>query len=261
MRTRRMKKSARLPKYGSPLRAKVVELITKSQDYLQNIGKGYHFFTLQELSDIKNSYPDGLTWDDIDRELSRKGMLFKKATFRKYISEGNLPRAIRYRNTMNGRMAIFPKDVISHINFILYFFKVADRRVIDGMLDLFFNHFTITYLEAVESKLDSYPNVHSAIMRSLGPLGDGDIYDAVSQALKSRPEDVKTLLAKLDEIDKTYEDCVITKIDDFVSLLKKNSLSLLEISDEDASDKPDQQEGSRVEKTDDSPQIEILDRG
>src|SRR5664280_421029 len=123
---KKVSRSEVIPKYGSSIRSTLVSLVTKLPGYEEGLKKGFPLFTDKELTDIKERYKDGLTWEKIDKELSGKGLFFKKATFRKYIQDGNISAAIDYKNTENGRVAIFPADTISHINFIQYYYKVMD---------------------------------------------------------------------------------------------------------------------------------------
>ena len=245
MQERKKNKSDLLPKYHSWARTKMVELITDFSDYVENVEKGYHFFTQEELTNLRNRYSDGLTWENIDQELSHKGILLKKGTFRKYIQGGNLPRAVGYRNRENGRVAIFPADTISHINFILYFFKVADRTRLDEALKLIRKiSTTSTYYELVGSKLVDYPNVEAAINHYVISDGnDGDIYDAIEKAFLTRPGEKRKALAELSEINKSYHD----RVEKLVSSWKEHTVAVLletanlEIADEKPAGRPDQE--------------------
>jgi hypothetical protein len=236
MRAKKINKSGLIPKYRSPIRTKLVELLTEFPDYVKNLEKGYHFFTQEELRNLKDRYPDGLTWEDIDQELSRKGIMLKKSTFRKYVQEGNLPRAIRYRNRENGRVAIFPPDTISHINFILYFYKVVDRAIFDQLIELYNKiSSTSTHYELVDSKLVDYPNVEAAINHFvISDGGDRDIYNAIEEALAPVPDEQRRRLADLDELRRSYHD----RREKFVSRLKKGAIFDLEIIADDSANQP-----------------------
>lgn len=219
-------RSELIPKHGTPTRNILVSMVTELPGYKEGIDKGLSLFTSKELDEIKERYKDGLTWEEIDKILSGKGIFFKKATFRKYIQEGNISKAIGYKNTEKSRVAIFPSDTISHINFIRYYYKVMDGELVDKMLDLI-KDAQITYLEAIESNLD---NIYASIYDRLC-FDDGAIDVAIEEALKSRPDDRDKCLKMLDDIQDKFDKIIGKDIGKFVSLLKKNSLSILEISD------------------------------
>ncbi len=224
----KIRRSEYLPKYGTPLRSQIVSLVTTLPGYQEGIKKGFPLFTSEELNDYKKSYKNGLTWDDIDRLLSGKGIFFKKATFRKHIQEGNISKAIGYRNTANGRVAVFPADTISHINFIQYFYKVIGGEHVDNVIDLIKDQ-QITYLDAIESNLD-YDNLYASIFHYIC-FDDADASTAIEKALKCRPADREKFLKMLNDIDDKFSRIIRADIDKFVSLLKKKTISIFETMD------------------------------
>ena len=244
MQTKKRNRSDTLPPYRSWARTKLLEIITGFPDYVKSVEKGYHFFTQEELANLRSRYSDGLTWEDIDRELSCKGILFKKGTFRKYIQANSLPRAVGYRKRENGRVAIFPADTISHINFILYFFKVADRTSLDEALELIGKISpTSTDYECVTSMLEDYPSPEAAINHYVSSDGDdGDIINAIEKAFATRPDDTRKALAELNAINKSYHD----RVEKLVSSWKEHTVAVLletadlETADEKPAGQPDQ---------------------
>ena len=229
---KKVSRSEAIPEYGSSLRNTLVSFVTKLPGYEEGLKKGFPLFTDKELTDIKERYKDGLTWEEIDKELSGKGLFFKKATFRKYIQDGNISAAIDYKNTENGRVAIFPADTISHINFIQYYYKVMDGEHIDNIIKIIQPIVTekISYFEAIESNLEAYDNIYASIFHRLTG-GDGNIDVAIEKTLKCRPDDRDKLLKMLDDIDDKFERTIRKDIDKFVSMLKKKYLTVLETID------------------------------
>ena len=71
----KIRKSVRLPQYGTSLRSELVSQIAILPGYQEGISKGFPLFTYEELNDLKEKYKDGLTWENIDRILSAKGIL------------------------------------------------------------------------------------------------------------------------------------------------------------------------------------------
>lgn len=222
----KLSRSERIPKYGTILRSQLVTLIASLPGYQEGLDKGLPLFTYGELNEFKEHYKDGLTWEEIDKILSGKGIFLKKATFRKYIQEGNISKAIGYKNTDNGRVAIFPADTISHINFIQYYYKIIDGEHIDTILDII-NDQQITYLEAIESNLCWIDNLYGAIFQYLC-FDDGAASDAIKKALECRPSDRDKFLKMLNDIDDKFNNIIRNDIDKLVSLLKNHHLNIYE---------------------------------
>lgn len=220
-----MKRSEQIPKYGTPLRSQLVTLVSEFPGYQQGISKGFPLFTSEELNGFKEHYKDGLTWEDIDGILSRKGIFFKKATFRKYIQEENISKAIGYKNTEQGRVALFPADTIAHINFIQYYYKVLDGEHVDNLLEILKGKH-MTYLEAIESQVD-FNNLYASIFDYICGY-DNAAADAIEKALECRPDDRDKFLKMLNDIYDKFNNTIRKDIDKLVSLLKKKSLSVLE---------------------------------
>ena len=148
------KKLENLPKHYRYERDLLNEVLLESDGYKESIEKGLPFFTKEELAELRGKYPYLITWDEIDAELSKKGMIFKKATFRKYIQEKMIPPASEYRSTKTGREARYPSKTIEQINFIQYCYRIADM---DMILKLFkkLSEQTNPAREAIEGLLES----------------------------------------------------------------------------------------------------------
>ena len=128
-------------------------------------------------------------------------------------------------------MAVFPPDTVSHINFVLYFYKVADGKMVDRLLNLVLET-QVTYLEAIESKLDwTGNNLYAAIYKYLG-WDDGEAYEAIKETLSTRQKDQQKALGMLEEIDKKFEKIIDKDISKLISFLKEKHISLLEITDD-----------------------------
>jgi len=226
---KKLRRSAQIPKYGTAPRSYLVSFVTSLPGYQEGLRKGFPLFTGEELEEVKELYKEGLTWEDIDKLLSGKGIFFKKATFRKYIQNGNISRAIGYKNTENGRVAVFPSDTISHINFIQYYYKVVDGEYIDNVIDSVRDQ-QISYLEAIEPHLAA-GNLYTSILRYICDA-DGDVSEAVKKALECRPDDRDKFLKMLGRIDKKFNKDIRKDIDRLISLLKKKTISVFETMDD-----------------------------
>lgn len=221
----KIRRSEQIPKYGTPLRSRLIPMVVFLPGYLDGMRKGFPLFTKEELDQIQKDHKDGIIWEDIDRILSGKGIFFKKATFRKYIQEGNLSKAIGYRNTKVGRVAEFPADTISHINFIQYYYKVLDGEAIDNIIDIIKDH-QITYLEAIESHI-ARDNFYASSLHYVC-FDDAEAYGGIEEALQSRPAERDKFLKMLDDIQDKFEKVIRADIDELVSLLKKKNISVFE---------------------------------
>jgi len=229
---KKLSKSEKLPKYGSLSRTRLLSHVIKTKEYRENLNRGFPLFSHKELENIKKHYKDGLVWNEIEKELLRKKIVLKKATFRKHIQENNLPEAKGYRNIDRRRLAVFPADIISHINFIQYFYKVADGEIIDGLLNLVVET-QVTYLEAIESELvGSSNNLYAAIYHYIC-FNDAEAYDVIKKTLSKRQEDQQKALSMLEDIDKRFEEIIGKDISTLISFLKEKYISPLEIPDDE----------------------------
>jgi hypothetical protein len=234
---KKLSRSVQIPKYGTTSRAHLVSFVTSLPGYQEGISKGFPLFTSKELDEVKELYKDGLTWEDIDKLLSGKGIFFKKATFRKYIQKGNISKAIGYKNTENRRVAIFPADTIAHINFIQYYYKVVDGEYVDNVIDCIKDQ-QISYLEAIESNL-SCDNIYASIFHYICDA-DRDTSEAIKKALECRPDDRDKILKMLDHIENKFNKIIRKDIDNLVSLLKKKTISVFETMDDNKEVKDEQ---------------------
>ena len=167
-------KTEKLPPYSTHARTVLVNYITEFPDYQEKIKEGYPLRTADELKKIISRFSDGLTFEEINEEQAQKSPMIKlkKPTFRKYIQDALLPQSIGYRLVGKKRLAVFPKDVISHINFLYYFYQVADNKIVDFLLSLFETDKIgkMTLLEAIESvsqRQNIYADVYHYLYRKV----------------------------------------------------------------------------------------------
>lgn len=220
------KKSDRLPKYWSYQRKLLNQFLLESEEYQESIKKGLPFFTLEELADLAGKYAGGITWNEIDAELSKNGMIFKKSTFRKYIQERKIPSSIHYRTTKKGREAIYQESIIEHINFIQYFYRVADNELIDYLLEVFSQE-TISAKDAIEEQLDSQ-NLREGVfmyLRNMSSEGD-DIYNDISIVFQHDPDFMQKVESGLMEIHDAFHE----KYDKWVKLLKDYEIPISDMN-------------------------------
>ena len=223
-------KTERLPPYNTPLRTVLVKHINKFPNYQEKIKEGYPLRTADELKEIISQYPDGLTFEEINKEQAQKSPMIKlkKPTFRKYIQDTLLPQSIKYRLVGKKRLAVFPNDIISHINFLYYFYQVADNKTVDMLLLLFETDKIgeMTLLEAIES-VSERQNIFADVYHYIC-FGDGDIYYAIEKVLRNKPQECQKALKMLERINDKFS-IIEDEISKFKSYLEQHTIKSSEI--------------------------------
>ena len=225
-------KTEKLPPYSTHARTVLVNYITEFPDYQEKIKEGYPLRTADELKKIISRFSDGLTFEEINEEQAQKSPMIKlkKPTFRKYIQDALLPQSIGYRLVGKKRLAVFPKDVISHINFLYYFYQVADNKIVDFLLSLFETDKIgkMTLLEAIES-VSQRQNIYADVYHYLC-FDDGDIFHTIENVLKNKPQECQTALKMLERVDDKF---IIVKeeISQLKLFLEQHTIKPSEISE------------------------------
>lgn len=227
----RTRKSDRIPKYYSLSRRVLNSHLLDSPEYKKCLKKGLPFFSESQLNTLEKKYNNGITWEEIDTELSKKAIIFNKATFRKYIREKNIPYSTGYKTYDKGRMAIYPANIIKHINFTQYFYKVADDKQIIKLLELL-KSITINGKEAVESKLLDTGNVFSAIIDYIRDISINvvDIDEVIQDVFRDDPDFVNELIMDLQDLRNTFWK----KFYQITEKLKKYEMSGITIEESEA---------------------------
>lgn len=225
-------KTEKLPPYSTHARTVLVNYITEFPDYQEKIKEGYPLRTADELKKIISRFSDGLTFEEINEEQAQKSPMIKlkKPTFRKYIQDALLPQSIGYRLVGKKRLAVFPKDVISHINFLYYFYQVADNKIVDFLLSLFETDKIgkMTLLEAIES-VSQRQNIYADVYHYLC-FDDGDIFYTIESVLKNKPQECQTALKMLERVDKKFR-IIEDEISKLKSYLEQHTIKPSEISE------------------------------
>ena len=230
----RKRKSELIPKYGTPERNVAVTVFKLLPTYKKNLEKGFPFFSAEELDEIKEKYKEGITWDEIDAELIRKGLIIKKATFRKYIQNRLLPAAIGYKKTNKGRVAVYPSDTIEHINFIQYYFRVES----DNFLDLLFGKVETDKISLAEAltEYDSWLDPpYAEMVRWITGMGGGNLEEALQKLLKDSPEKLNKCISTLDGLTDKFDAEIRPELDKLNKWLETETIprkNLLKIKKE-----------------------------
>jgi hypothetical protein len=199
-----MEKAELLPGYWYQ-RKSFNKFLLESDSYRENIQKGLPFFTPDELGGLESKYKNGITWNEIDTELSKKGMIFKKSNFRKYIQEGRIPKAEGYKATSKGREALYPSNIIEHINCIHYCYRIAGKNGIDFLLSIFAEQ-PISAKDAIEEKLD-HGNLYNGVLYYLKGFSseDDDVEKAIHDVLGHDPEFLQKVISGLSELCDVFD--------------------------------------------------------
>lgn len=231
MAKQRIVKSEKIPKLGTAARNITLDFITGAQTYIESISKGWPFFTKDELNDIENEYKDGLTWEEIEAVMSKKGNMLKYATFRKYIQNKIIPKSIGHKSTENGRVAIYPKNIIAHLNYVNFFYNVTDTSFIDSLIE-YANSSEISYLEALDSEMiDNYGKFILALCDEITGVYSGteEATWAVETVLANHKEDMEFIVNKIAEIKKKYEKHINKDVEDLMDYLRSKKMLISEI--------------------------------
>ena len=215
-------RSELLSPYNSPPRTLCLNVLLGLQDYKEKQKEGYPLRTEEELKKISDKYSlkregsktGGITFDEINEEQGKKSPIIKlkKPTFRKYIQDSLLPKSIGYTNVGNKRMALFPNDIITHINFLYYFYQVADSealKVFESIKNIDLNQLYtsfghITFLDAIESSSE-HINIDLAVAYYCC-VGDPNIIDVVQEIFSNRPEEREKIIKSIDEIETVFRE-------------------------------------------------------
>ena len=202
---KRMKRSEIIPKYGTLRRKLLIIALLANEDYKKDIKKGLPFYTEEELGKIKDKYADGMTWSEIDTELSKKGVIMKKATFRSYIQNQNISSSVGFKKNKKGREAIYPSDTILHINFVQYFYRMADDDFIFELSSII-ESLEVSAMDLIEDNLHDN-NFFSALMDNLrGSIWSGDdLEENFNHVLKDHPDFLKSVLSAYNDLAESFD--------------------------------------------------------
>ena len=193
----------------------LIEPLLNSEGYNNSIDKGLRFFTKEKLNKLEERYQDGMTWKEVDAELTSQGMIFKKSTFRKYLQEKKLPASIDYKKSRRGREAVYPKDTIRRINYLQYLQRIADTELIDLLAEILAEK-EISAADAIAGQLESQSIPHSLSLYLHGiSFPNEDIEEAIGDILGHDPDFYNKTMAGLEKIKKTFEK----QFDEWVAML------------------------------------------
>lgn len=220
-----------LSPYNSIPRARGIDLVLGLPDYKEKLKEGYPLRTKEELEKISEKYskkrpvPEngGITFEEINEEQGKKSPIIKlkKATFRKYIQDNLLPKSIGYTNIGRKRMALFPNDIINHVNYLYYVYQVADDNIFTVIKSIegFENIGNITFFEAIESSIEQV-----TIDLAVGDLcgcGDPGIIREVEDIFANKPDEKKIIIEKINKIANDFNE----GMNDLNNYLKDNILN------------------------------------
>jgi hypothetical protein len=235
MKTRKKKisKSERIPKIGSPSRDILLEIITEIPDYKNAMKRGLRLFTKDELESIENKFNEGLTWNEIESVMSSKGNLLKYATFRKYIQDAIIPKAERYKTNENGRVAVYPANIIRHLNCVNFFYNATDPPMIDFLMKTV-GELEITYNDAIESYLGGSGCLIVEVVRDMA-FGNSEAADAIAKVLAKR-DDKQIVLEMVNNLQRKFDKYIAKDLNELIKYLATKRMLVTQIPDNDSKD-------------------------
>ena len=227
-RKKKISKFKLIPKVGSPIREKLLEILTGLDDYKKAIERGLRLFTEEQLLQIEDQYKGGMTWEEIDTVMSNQGTLLKQATFRKYMQDEIIPKAKDYKS----RVAIYDKQIIRHLNFVNFYYKVTDTPMIDFLSGLLVD-MKISYYDAVVSKLgnESSGNLYVDLIKEIAGFPECYVSDAINKAI-ANPEDKEKALKMLRKIENDFNAKIAKDIKELCTFLKSREMLITQLPDE-----------------------------
>ena len=197
-----------LAKVDRRVRLLLLSKLPHNLEYQMNIDKGLRFFTADELAKIEKDKQKKLTYKEIDEILSRKGMILKLATFKKYINLNLISSSVGRVNKSS--VGLYSPNIIREINFIKY--------------ALFSNLDLKTFYKTFGT------NAYDMINNSWGadPLCSPDWVIESNETGDSYTDKLKRMLAKLyeEKIINLKEKNKIFKILDKISYLSNKRYSM-----------------------------------
>jgi hypothetical protein len=221
-------------------------ILPNDKEYQKNIDKGLPFFTAKELDEIEKDKQKKLTYEEINEILSRKGMIMKLATFKKYINLDLISSSVgRVKKTSVG---LYQPDVIREINFIKYLlFSNID-------LKYFYNEYGTNAYNIITSTMEADFYLPENIVDS---DGSGETYQnklkrMISEICENKiitPENKFEIMKKTDRVAELYYeslDLLIELEKDLKEISIPNPLAFLILNSLKTSPKHDIQ---KTEKT------------
>jgi hypothetical protein len=111
-----------LVELGESLRNIHSWMILRDIQYKEAVEKGLPFFSEAELEEIEYNphHKNGITFGEIEKILSKKGMILKLPTYKRYIGLKLIPESTGRKMVKKKRVGFYPVSVIRKINFIKY---------------------------------------------------------------------------------------------------------------------------------------------
>lgn len=241
-RKKKISKMKLIPKVGSAVREKMLELLTGLDDYQKALERGLRFFTEEQLLQIEDKYKGGMTWEEIDTIMSSQGTILKQATFRKYMQDEIIPKAkgdyyvqdgvIQKAKGYKSRAATYDCKIIRHLNFVNFYYKVTDTPMID-FLTTVLDGMEISEYDASESQLanGSSGYLYVDIIKEIAGFPESYASEAIEKALSNR-DDKDKALNMLNNIREKYIKYIDKDVDEFCKYLKSTIMLITQIPDE-----------------------------
>ena len=201
----------------------IEDILFTLKDYQECIKKGLPFFRKEELDQIEKKYPDGMSWNDIENELCKKGILLKRATFRKWVQQGIIPASKIYEITGKGRVLKYPPKVIAHINFYKYIQYNKKSAILEILKAL--SGRKVSAMEMIENMLEEEAYLpeqdyfEAALFDFLLEKQKPSLLFQIIQKVLENNKEREKVLHMLDDLKNTFKAELLPKINELKKIL------------------------------------------
>ena len=225
--SQKINRSEIIPEIGTAANRILITKLFSTSTFLESVEKGRPFFTEDELVNIEQKYPDGMTWKEIESEISKKGMILKKPTFRKYVQNKWLPGPIKTPRKEGSELK-YPTSIIRGINLIKFLLS-EDGKKIKTIISMFGNkqsYGDTLYNILKDNTEHNDPRMAIYYLLIVGdPAIEGAI-DELDDELEENIKHKKYLQNKIKKIEDNFSKYIDKEIDEFIDYAENNSIQL-----------------------------------
>lgn len=230
----KVNRSEIIPEIGTAAHRILISEVFKTQPFKESIQKGRPFFTEADLDQIEEKYPDGMTWKEIEQEISKKGLIFKKPTFRKYIQNKWIHGPFK-KQEKHGSELKYPSSIVREINFVKFLLSEDGEKIkniLGILIDMFGqdNKYGDKLYDILEDKVtqDFAFSLRTSIYDFL-TLGNYTIIDAVrdiDDSIYENQEHKNKLEEHLEKISDLFNKHIEPEVDSFIKYTEENSVKI-----------------------------------
>lgn len=156
--------------------------------------------TEDELDEVSERYPDGITAVEIVEIFVSRGVRFSEATFRKYVQQGLLPRSRRIgrKGKHRGSLGVYPAKSVRRVNLIKQL--MAQGYTIEEIQEQF-----LQFTDVVESLDEGLHVAFNLFQADLGsPRFDSKARKSIRKELADARKCADELLGRINGLSKRF---------------------------------------------------------